>query len=687
MRICCTAALIVLAAMAALLGGGRTVLAQEATCVNDAALLDRPALNAPPLVAPQTSFTVTWRLSNTGDCTWGDGYALAPVDAAALGDPSAPLTTTLAPGEVLTVTLTLTAPAAPGYHQGVWRLADAATSFGPWLPVEIEVAGDAANPDAAVGDVELPEVLAMSGFGLVAPFDDDYLLRGPLCRDGGRCAHACRRGSVSGVAFPEAPGPSVSGDGGQPRDLYVDRGHRRCVSGNGGRHVCPVCRCRRRRLYAYRRQCAAGVAGRRGAGWLDVGRDLAGRRRDPALRSPAALDAEQLGDGLYAGQPACRHGGPLCRGCGLSLHLCRGRAVLCDGRGFPPSTPVQLGVYVSRFGVEYLDDRIQVITDAQGGFRKLYAAGDPGQEYSIYLLDELNPDAFADDGLSYDPFLPFGDGTTLSVCYTVRAADETVRLAYAVGEPGVAEVAYINPDSQWTQYASQGFGACDSGAPTWAGDGALVYHSNCAGSYDLYRYTDPGTSTVPAAPILTTPDVDETEPSVDGDGRIVFRRAPAGSDPEASGELWLLDPGATEPISLGLVGRAPAWSPDGMRIAYMADTMEDAGGTWQVYVYDLAADETQLVSVDCPGHCRYPAWSPDGTRLVYGATAAVDDLTPAGLWLARVPTGRVDGTARLWQDGPTTSRPGPPRGGSSLPVPTDSIAPDPTIRRPRRRPI
>lgn len=68
-------------------------------------------------------FTKTWRLQNRGTCTWTPDYMLVYTG----GDPMGSTTTVrlpgnVAPGQTVDVSVTLTAPASTGYHQGYWML-------------------------------------------------------------------------------------------------------------------------------------------------------------------------------------------------------------------------------------------------------------------------------------------------------------------------------------------------------------------------------------------------------------------------------------------------------------------------------------------------------------------------------------------------------------------------------------
>jgi hypothetical protein len=87
------------------------------------------------------TFVKTWRLRNNGSCTWNSSYALVFDRGDYMeGPPSAQLTTgTVAPGQVIDVSVTLKAPTTPGTYQGYWKLRNGAgVIFG--------IGGDAQSP-------------------------------------------------------------------------------------------------------------------------------------------------------------------------------------------------------------------------------------------------------------------------------------------------------------------------------------------------------------------------------------------------------------------------------------------------------------------------------------------------------------------------------------------------------------
>lgn len=83
---------------------------------------------------PGEAFVKTWRFKNTGSCTWNTSYALVFDAGDAMGGPaSLPLPGTVAPGQEIDLSVSLTAPAKQGKYRGYWRLRNA---MGEMLPIE-----------------------------------------------------------------------------------------------------------------------------------------------------------------------------------------------------------------------------------------------------------------------------------------------------------------------------------------------------------------------------------------------------------------------------------------------------------------------------------------------------------------------------------------------------------------------
>ncbi len=91
------------------------------------------------MTAGQT-FTKTWKVSNTGACTWTATYKLVFVAGEGMGGASTPIGKEVKPGESVDISVNLTAPSKSGELKGTWRLSnDKSAAFGDSLTVVIKI--------------------------------------------------------------------------------------------------------------------------------------------------------------------------------------------------------------------------------------------------------------------------------------------------------------------------------------------------------------------------------------------------------------------------------------------------------------------------------------------------------------------------------------------------------------------
>ena len=109
-----------------------TPSAPTAECYDQSAFVQDVSIPDNTLMKPGQSFVKTWRLRNSGTCTWTQDYALVFAGGDHLGGPtSAPLPRTVAPGEIVDLSVSLVAPAANGTYQSRWLLRnEKGSSFG-----------------------------------------------------------------------------------------------------------------------------------------------------------------------------------------------------------------------------------------------------------------------------------------------------------------------------------------------------------------------------------------------------------------------------------------------------------------------------------------------------------------------------------------------------------------------------
>jgi hypothetical protein len=75
---------------------------------------------------PGQTFTKTWRIKNTGSCTWTTGYAAVFSNGEQMGAPAfVNLPYNVGPGQTVDISVPMTAPATNGTYKGQWKLRNA----------------------------------------------------------------------------------------------------------------------------------------------------------------------------------------------------------------------------------------------------------------------------------------------------------------------------------------------------------------------------------------------------------------------------------------------------------------------------------------------------------------------------------------------------------------------------------
>ncbi len=97
----------------------------SANC-NVAALVANLTIPNGTAVTPGTKFVKSWRLQNTGSCTWSPEYRIVWVNGDWLGGPTySVILVSVPPGGMIDLSLQLTAPSASGIFRANYEMSDA----------------------------------------------------------------------------------------------------------------------------------------------------------------------------------------------------------------------------------------------------------------------------------------------------------------------------------------------------------------------------------------------------------------------------------------------------------------------------------------------------------------------------------------------------------------------------------
>jgi len=104
--------------------------------------LDDNGMKNPPYIQPGAGFVKTWRVQNTGTCTWTPNYRLVytngNAEAARMNGQPVNLPATIIPGQSVDLSVTLIAPTNQSTYQGFWQMENInGVRFGPVVWVGI----------------------------------------------------------------------------------------------------------------------------------------------------------------------------------------------------------------------------------------------------------------------------------------------------------------------------------------------------------------------------------------------------------------------------------------------------------------------------------------------------------------------------------------------------------------------
>ncbi len=131
--------------------------ATEIPC-NQATFVDDITVEDDTVFSPGATIVKTWRLRNSGSCTWTTGYRIVFQSGDQMGaSNSYAMPSSVAPGTTVDITISMVAPSSPGVYRGNWVLQNASgqtfglgTSASPFY-IRINVS----SPTFAISHVDI----------------------------------------------------------------------------------------------------------------------------------------------------------------------------------------------------------------------------------------------------------------------------------------------------------------------------------------------------------------------------------------------------------------------------------------------------------------------------------------------------------------------------------------------------
>jgi len=166
----------------------------SSVCTDSAQFVSDVTIPDNAIIAANTAFTKTWRVKNTGSCTWDSSYLVAYISGATMSQQPGYWIVqpgqTVAPGQTADISVGMTSPVGNGNYESSWGLKNANGQFipiqgganGNSFYVKIKVAdGNPTNGNitAASIDIELEQ-----GSGAVCTPDSTYLVHAYITADG-----------------------------------------------------------------------------------------------------------------------------------------------------------------------------------------------------------------------------------------------------------------------------------------------------------------------------------------------------------------------------------------------------------------------------------------------------------------------------------------------------------------------
>ena len=122
----------------------------------------------------------------------------------------------------------------------------------------------------------------------------------------------------------------------------------------------------------------------------------------------------------------------------------------------------------------------------------------------------------------------------------------------------------------------------------------VVFETNRDGNWELYLVNADGSSPVN---LTQTPAIDELYPKPSPDGTRIAYLADQGAGEHRVRNVYVMNSDGTDRVKIADNAREPCWSPDGKSVAYLKGEFEKYNlqdfATRGIFIYDLASGQTR----------------------------------------------------------------------------------------------
>jgi len=162
-------------------------------CTDSAAFLSDVTVPDNTVVASNTAFTKTWKLKNTGTCTWDSGYLIAYISGATMSQQPGYWIVqqgqTVAPNQVVDISIGMTSPVENGNYASYWGLKKA---DGQFMPIQGGANGNSfyvkikVNNGTTLGKItdQSIGIELEQGSGAICTANSTYFVHASLTADG-----------------------------------------------------------------------------------------------------------------------------------------------------------------------------------------------------------------------------------------------------------------------------------------------------------------------------------------------------------------------------------------------------------------------------------------------------------------------------------------------------------------------